>query len=174
MRSTEPTAKLDGRYSSQGAAATEWAEGRKSLQEAPVFWISTVRPDSRPHVTPLIAVWMDDALYFCTGAGERKAKNLERNARCILTTGCNAFDRGLDVVVEGEAARVSDDARLRRIAEAYVAKYGPDWRFGVRDGHFVHQGVHEGAEPVLVFEVAPVTAFGFRKGEEFSQTRWRF
>jgi nitroimidazol reductase NimA-like FMN-containing flavoprotein (pyridoxamine 5'-phosphate oxidase superfamily) len=165
--------KLDPRYSSQGATATDWAEAQRRLEESEVFWISTVRPDGRPHVTPLIAVWLDGALYFCTGAEERKAGNLAHNPQCVLTTGCNLLGEGLDVVVEGEAVQVRDDARLRRIADAYVAKYGDDWRFDVRDGAFAHVGDREGS-PVPVYEVDPVTAFGFRKGEEFSQTRWRF
>jgi hypothetical protein len=170
----EPIAKVDPRYSGEGARGTDWKEARKSLQEAPVSWISTVRPDGRPHVTPLISVWLERALYFCTGEHERKAKNLERNPHRVLTTGCNTFDRGVDIVIEGDAVRVSDDGKLGRIAHAYEAKYGRDWRFGVRDGSFVHQGLHEGAERVLVYEVAPARGFGFRKGKEFSQTRWTF
>jgi hypothetical protein len=135
-----------------------------------VYWLATVRPDGRPHVTPLIAVWLEGALYFCTGEDERKAKNLTDNAHCILTTGCNTFNEGLDLVVEGEAVRVSDKARLQRLADAYEAKYGSDWHFEVREGAF------NGAEGniALVYKVTPTTAFGFGKGESFSQTRWRF
>jgi Pyridoxamine 5'-phosphate oxidase len=163
------TAELDPRYSSEGATAVSWEEAVRQLQHAEIFWVSTVRPDGRPHVTPLIAVWLDGALYFCTGPDERKAGNLERNRSCVLTTGCNAISEGLDIVVEGEAVRVGDDARLRQIADAYVAKYGDEWRFGVRDGAFAHE-----AGIALVFEVRPQKVLGFRKGEEFSQTRWRF
>jgi general stress protein 26 len=164
-----PLTELDARYSSDGAAPTSWEEASARLEDAEVFWISTVRPDGRPHVTPLISVWLDGALHFCTGPDERKARNLERNPHCILTTGRNALGEGLDIVVEGEAERVEDDARLRRIADAYLSKYGDDWRFTVDDGAFAHDGF-----TALVFEVLPKTAFGFRKGEEFSQTRWRF
>ena len=170
--SSGPAAELDARFSSDGAKPTPWAEAQASLEEAATFWISTVRPDGRPHVTPLISVWLDGALYFCTGPEERKAKNLSGNPHCILTTGCNQ-EEGLDVVVEGEAVRVTDDAKLRRIADAYVAKYGEFWRFEVRDEAFAHGGAKEGSI-ALVFEVAPAHALGFRKGEEFSQTRWRF
>ena len=60
------------------------------------------------------------------------------NAHCILTTGCNALDEGLDVVVDGDAVRVTDEARLGRVADAYLSKYGSDWRFAVRDGGFYH------------------------------------
>jgi hypothetical protein len=132
-----------------------------------------VRPDGRPHVTPLIAVLLSDALYFCTGASERKAKNLAHNAHCILTTGCNALGEGLDLVVEGDARRVTDDATLRRVADAYESKYGSDWRFAVRDGAFHHRGGHQDV-PVLVYELAPRKALGFGKGNVYSQTRWRF
>ena len=151
----------------------DWAAARKRLEDAEVYWLSTVRPDGRPHVTPLISVWLDGALYFCTGPAERKAKNLAHNPHCILTTGCNTLDEGLDLVVEGDAARVTDDAELRRVADAYESKYGSDWRFEVRDGAFFHEEAHGGGMAV-VYEVAPVTAFGFGKGSEFSQTRWRF
>src|SRR5262249_28957420 len=143
------------------------AEAREGLERAQVYWLSTVRPDGRPHVTPLLAVWLDGALYFCTGADERKAKNLARNPHCVITTGCNALDEGLDLVVEGDAVRVRDDATLRRLADAYAAKYG--WRYSVRDG-----ALHgEVGNVAIVYEVPPITAFGFGKGT-FSQTRWRF
>ena len=83
-----------------------------------MYWLSTVRPDGRPHVTPLLGIWLDGALYFCTGPDERKAKNLARNPRCILTTGCNRLD-GLDLVVEGQAAEVRGPAELRSVADTF-------------------------------------------------------
>ncbi len=66
--------------------------------------------------------------------------------------------------------RVSDKARLQRVADAYESKYGSDWRFAVRDGAF--HG--DSGNIALVYEVMPTTAFGFGKGKSFSQTRWRF
>jgi len=173
MEPAGPVTELDARFSSEGATPREWSEAERHLEDAEVFWVSTVRPDGRPHVTPLISVWLDGALYFCTGPEEQKARNLDRNSHCILTTGRNALDEGLDLVVEGDAVRVRDDAMLRRIAGAYVSKYGEEWRFGVRDGAFVHDAP-ERDSAALVYEVAPAKVLGFHKGEEFSQTRWRF
>lgn len=169
MRNAEPVTDLDPRFSSPDAAPTPWAQARQELQSAEVFWLSTVRPDGRPHVTPLLAVWLDDALHFCTGPDERKAHNLAHNPHCALTTGRNALDEGLDLVVEGEAVRLRDDAALQRLANLYEDKYGPDWRFSVRDGAF--HGVQDGE--AYVYRVAPVVAFGFAKGV-YGQTRWRF
>lgn len=158
MTAKEPVTELDARFSGEGATPTAWTAARKRLEEAEVYWLSTVRPDGRPHVTTLIAVWLEGALYFATGPTERKAKNLVQNQHCIITTGCNALNEGLDLVVEGDATKLSDDAKIRRIADAFESKYGSEWR------------VDGGA---LVYEVAPSRVFGFGKGE-FSQTRWRF
>ena len=100
-------AELDARFSSEGATPTGWGEARGRLEDAKVFWISTVHPAGRPHVTPLIAVLSDGALYFCTGPRERKAKNLALNPHCVLTTGCNSLEEGVDLVVEGHAALIA-------------------------------------------------------------------
>jgi len=177
MPDKAPVAELNARFSSGGASPTGWAEARQELETAEMFWVTTVRPDGRPHVTPLIAVWLDGALYFCTGPSERKAKNLMQNQNCILTTGCNKRHEGLDIVMEGEAVRVTEDALLQRVADAYEAKYGNEWRFTVRDGTFYHVSEStqdEDADGGLVYEVNPSKAFGFGRGDEYSQTRWRF
>jgi uncharacterized pyridoxamine 5'-phosphate oxidase family protein len=170
MAEQEPIAELSA-FSSEGAVPTAWAEARGDLAEAEVYWLSTVRPDGRPHVTSLLAVWRSGALYFCTGETERKARNLEQNAQCVLTTGCNNLD-GLDIVVEGAAARVSDESELRRVADTYEAKYGS--HLTVPGGTWFGLGDAIRAGDVVVYRVAPVTAFGFGKGKQFSQTRWRF
>lgn len=178
MALIDPVGELDPRYSSPGAVATEWARARERFARAQVYWLSSVRRDGRPHVTPLLAVWLDGVVHFCTGPDEQKAANLAGAPLCALTTGSNTLDQGLDVVVEGRAVRITDDAALRRVAAGYELKYGPVWRYDVRDGAFVQHGVHLSDETkagrALVYGVAPVTAYGFGKGDGFSQTRWRF
>jgi nitroimidazol reductase NimA-like FMN-containing flavoprotein (pyridoxamine 5'-phosphate oxidase superfamily) len=168
MTAQDPVTELDARYSDEGATQTEWADARGRLQDAELFWLTTVRADGRPHITPLLALWVDDALYFCTGPTEQKAKNIAQNPHCILMTGCNILHEGLDLVVEGDATRVRDDAKLRRLADAWESKYGSEWHFDVRDGAFRHE-----AGEAWVFEVAPVAAYGFGKGP-YSHTHWHF
>jgi Pyridoxamine 5'-phosphate oxidase len=167
---TTPVTTLDPRFSDPDAVATGWEETRERLETAELFWISTVRADGRPHVTPLVAVWLDDAIHFCTGTGEQKSVNLTANRHVILTTGCNNWDRGLDIVVEGDAVPVTDDAALARLARAWQAKWDARWRYDVGDGCFHHPGSEE---RVLVFSVAPAKVLAFAKGE-FSATRHRF
>lgn len=168
MTDSEPSASLDSRFSSSDAIAASWTEAVAVLKSAEIFWLSTVRPDGRPHVTPLIAVWLDDTLYFCTGPDERKAKNLVQNNHCALTTGCNTFAHRLDLVLEGDATPVRDDATLQRVADRYEQKY-EGWHFTVQDGAFTGDG-----GKAEVYAVNPRTVFGFAKGESFGQTRWQF
>jgi nitroimidazol reductase NimA-like FMN-containing flavoprotein (pyridoxamine 5'-phosphate oxidase superfamily) len=127
------TAEIHG-YSHPDATPTLWEVGREQVASADTFWISTVRPDGRPHVTPLIAVWHDEAIWFTTGPEERKARNLSHNAACILTTGRSELrEGGLDVVLEGAAEQVTNDAALRLVADAFAAKYDTEtWHFVVR------------------------------------------
>jgi general stress protein 26 len=166
MKNTNPTAKLDPRFSSPEARPLPWSQMRRLLENAEVYWISTIRSGGRPHVTPMVAVWLDGALYFCTGPGEQKAKNLSANPACTITTGCNTLADDVDVVIEGEAVRINDVAVLQQVAARISAKYGPPFEFTVQDGVFEGGG--------WVFEVTPQTVFGFGKGKTFSQTRWRF
>jgi nitroimidazol reductase NimA-like FMN-containing flavoprotein (pyridoxamine 5'-phosphate oxidase superfamily) len=164
----EPLAELDTRFSDAEASPTPWEVVQRAIAAAELFWISTVRADGRPHVTPLPAVWSAGALCFCTGAEEQKGVNLARNAHCALTTGNDRWKSGLDIVVEGEARRVTDDERLRELARGWDVKYHGDWHFEVADGAF-----HHDAGEALVFEVLPDRVLAFAKGE-FAQTRYRF
>jgi Pyridoxamine 5'-phosphate oxidase len=166
------TAEIHG-FSQPNATPTPWAVGLEQIIDADTFWLSTVRPDGRPHVTPLIAVWHGDAIWFTTGPDERKAKNLAENSSCVLTTGrSDLVDGGLDIVLEGTAEQVTDEAELQPIAEAFAAKYGTEiWNFVVRDGAFSDRDMGGRA---IVFRVQPVRGLGFRKGETFSQTTWSF
>ena len=138
-------------FSSPNATPTKWSHARDELAGAELYWLSTVRPDGRPHVTPLLGIWLEGALYFCTGPEERKAKNLSANRHCVLTTGQSTLD-GLDLVIEGTAESVSDPAELGRVASTYESKYG---------AHFV-----------APMEPGPgwVTPFGEQR---LSSTAWR-
>jgi len=176
MAGARPVTTLNRAYSDTDANPTSWSDAREQLEAAGISWLSTVRPDGRPHVTPLITIWLDDSLYFSTGPDERKAHNLEANQHVVLTTGSNDAERGLDLIVEGDAIPVTDQAELRRAADAWVAKYGEFWRYDVVDGGFQHPRT---GGMVLVFRVAPRVGFGFGRGQSFesggfSQTRWRF
>jgi general stress protein 26 len=163
-----PTAKLDDRFSDPEAGATPWSDAWALLEHAELYWITTVRADGRPHVTPLIGVAHDGAVHFCTGLREQKYRNLEHSSLVALTTGNNTWAQGLDAVVEGTAVQVTDNAELQRIADAYEAKYGEVWHFDVGDGVF---GEGEMAAAVFRIEAAKVMAFA---KDPHAQTAFRF
>ena len=167
-----PTTTLDPRYSDPTAVAVGWDETQKLLETAELFWICTVRRDGRPHVTPLVAVWVHGAIYIHTGAEEQKFANLRTNPHVVLITGCNQWDHGVDVVVEGDAVQVTDPAVLGRLTEAWAGKWDGRWRLAVRDGGF--HNIDENNFASEVFAVAPTKIYAHAKGDPFGQTRYRF
>src|SRR5579859_6083750 len=166
-----PVTTFDARYSDPAAVATEWEETSKALETAEIFWLSTVRADGRPHVTPVVAVWHDEAIWFSTGADEQKFANLRANPHVVLTTGCNRWDQGLDVVAEGDAVQVTDEAVLARAAGAFTSKWDGRWQFTARDGCF--RGLDGGGE-AMVFSVTPAKVFAHAKGDPFGATTHKF
>lgn len=175
----EPVTEIDARFSDPGAQPTPWDRTREVLESAQLAWVSTVRADGRPHVTPLVAVWLDGAFHFSTGAEDQKGVNLATNAHVVLTTGCNTWDQGLDVMVEGEARRVTDRVTLERLAAAWATKWDGTWQYDVADDGFRHRTSEEipsspeANTPVLVFAVQPRKILAFGKGEAgFTHTRY--
>lgn len=170
MTDKEPVAEQP--LGADDATPIPWAEARGRLEQADGYWLATARPDGRPHVRPILAVWADGALHFSTSPVARKGKNLVRGSPCVIATG----GPGLDLVVEGDAVRVTDDATLRRVAEAYASKY--EWPVTVRDGAFDADfaAPTAGPPPFHIYAVVPSTIFGFGTDEAFERrsTRWRF
>lgn len=149
---------------------TPWLEARERLADADTYWLATVRTDGLPHLVPLLGVWVGGALHFVASRTSRKAKNLACDPHCVIAASKDA----LDLVVEGEATKVSGEVRLHRVAEAYMSKYG--WPVTVRECAFYADGAPTaGPPPYAVYEVIPQTAFGFPTEEGmFRPTRWRF
>jgi hypothetical protein len=165
---SDPTAQIDSRFSDPEAGPTPWPDVARVLEQAELYWLTTVRADGRPHVTPLIGVAENEVVHFCTGLREQKARNLEHHREVALTTGNNTWAQGLDVVVEGTAVRVGDRDALQRLADAYEAKYGSVWHLDVGDGVF-----GTGEDAAAVFRIEPAKVLAFAK-EPHAQTTYRF
>ncbi|MGW0017628.1 pyridoxamine 5'-phosphate oxidase family protein [Rhodococcus sp. NPDC003382] len=168
MSENEPDVVL-GPFSSPDAQATPWASALTVIDAAEVFWLSTVRPDGRPHVTPLLAAWSLGGLCFTTGAQERKALNLEHNSHCALTTGTNSLT-GVDVVIEGVATAVSERTERAQALADFERKYGP--HLTGRDGAWNRLGEAVIAGDIRLYRVAPTVGFAFGKLPTSSQTRY--
>ena len=103
----------------EGSGLMPWAEAERRLAGAHDYWCATVRPDGRPHVMPVWAVWLAGRLWFSSAAGSRKVRNLVVDPRCAMTTD----DARNPVVLEGRAERVVEPAALARFLAAVNAKY---------------------------------------------------
>ncbi|WP_371498038.1 pyridoxamine 5'-phosphate oxidase family protein [Kitasatospora sp. NBC_00374] len=144
----------------QGTGLLPWSWARQRLTGSHDYWISTVRPDGRPHAMPVWGVWLDGALWFSSSRGSRKARNLAGRADCVVTT-----DNPREpVVLEGRAGLVVEPAEIAAFLAALNDKYGTD--YGI---DFLDPAVNS------TFRVRPSEVFGLLQ-EDFtgSPTRWSF
>ncbi len=132
-------------------------------------FLATTRPDGRPHVAAVGALWDHGKLYFVSGAGTRKSRNLAQNANCVISMSLT----GIDLVVEGVAERVTADETLQRLAKRYADQ---GWPATVEDGAFTHEysAPSAGPPPWDLYAVTPTTVFGVLTVEPGGATRWRF
>ena len=156
-----------------GRASLPWSRAEEALAavegEDITHFLATVRPDGRPHVAGVGALWVDGKFYFVSGAGTRKSRNLAERPDCVISVKLP----GVDLVVEGSAGKVTDAATLQRLAERYAAQ---GWPATVKDGAFTapYSAPSAGPPPWDLYEFTPQTAFGVAGAEPYGATRWRF
>lgn len=170
---SEPTStrNLD-RY---GFAELPWSRARDVLAAADApeshltYFLGTVRPDGRPHSAGVGAVWVDDALYFKSGPGTRKSHNLAVNPACSVSVRLT----GIDLVLEGEAHRVTDPATLERVAAVYRSS---GWPVSVEGDAFTapFSAPSAGPAPWHLYRLTLRTAVGVAGAEPYGATRWDF
>ena len=146
------------RPASEGTGLLPWAWAEKRLAGSHDYWLATTGPDGEPHLMPVWAVWMADALWFSCSNDSRKTRNLRADGRCSLATD----DPTAPVVAQGVAEVVADAGDLRKLLDAENAKYGTDYSIDMLDP----------AENTC-FKVRPVTVFGLDTADfTGSPTRW--
>jgi Pyridoxamine 5'-phosphate oxidase len=134
-------------------------------------WLTTVRPDGKPHVMPLGVLRVDGAFCFNAGAATHKAKNLARNPHCVITVATHDFD----LVLEGTAVKVTDPAKVGRAAEAFRAD---GWPASVDENRISliadFSAPSAGPPPWDVYEFAPETVYALGTSKPYGATRWHF
>jgi len=142
----------------EGSGLLAWSWARERLGASHDYWLATVGPDARPHVTPVWAIWDDDTLWWSCSPGSRKTRNLARNPAATATTD----DPASPVVVEGVATRVTDAAAIGAFARRTNAKYDVDYP----EAFFLENAC---------FRLRPTWVFALRADDfEGSPTRWVF
>jgi hypothetical protein len=133
------------------------------------FFLGTSRPDGRPHSAGIGALWMDGDIYIVAGPGTRKARNLAANPASTISVRL----ADIDLVLEGEAARVTDQETLERAAARY--REG-GWPAEVEGDAFTapYSAPSAGPPPWHLYRFRFHTAFGVATAEPYGATRWRF
>jgi PPOX class probable F420-dependent enzyme len=134
-------------------------------------WLATINRDGSPHVTGVGALWVDGAFWFETGEHTRKGRNIARDPRCTMSVATHEFD----LVVEGNAHRVTEPATVAALAERWAAG---GWPARVDDTGFAltaeYSAPSAGRPPWFVYRVTPHRATGLLTVEPGGATRWRF
>jgi pyridoxine/pyridoxamine 5'-phosphate oxidase len=152
-----------------------WSRVLQQLEAAPdiqpplTTWLSTVRPDGRPHTAGVGALWVDGKFYFTSGPATRKSRNLAANPNCTMSMSLP----GLDLIVEGRAAKVTDQPTIERLAERYAAQGLPA---KATDGALTaeYSAPSAGPPPWHLYVVTALVAFGVASVKPYGATRWRF
>jgi len=157
-----------------GSPALPWSRPRDLLATGlphprTAVFLGTVRPDGRPHAAGIGAAWLDGDIYFTSGPGARKTRNLLADPGCTISVRLE----GLDLVIEGEATRVHDAGTLERVAAIYR---DGGWPAEV-DGEVLtapFSAPSAGPSPWHLFRVTFHTAFAVASEEPYGATRWTF
>jgi len=157
-----------------GSAELPWSRARDVLAgDTPTadvtFFLATVRPDGRSHSAGVGAVWVDGALYFKSGPGTLKSRNLAANPACSVAARLS----GMDLVLEGEAHRVTDPSTLERIAAVYR---DGGWPVTVEGDAFTapYSAPSAGPPPWHLYRLTLHTAVAVAGAEPHGATRWDF
>jgi hypothetical protein len=169
MSEPRKTTNID-RY---GDAELPWSRAQSALSTpaspAITHFLGTCRPDGTPHAAGVGAQWLDGHLYFTSNPTTRKSRDLAVNPRCTISVRLP----GIDLVLEGTAARATETETLERIAAAY------------RDGGWPAQvegdaltapfsAPSAGPPPWHVYRFTFDTVVGVATEEPYGATRWRF
>ena len=114
-------------------------------------------------------MWIDEKLWFVSGPKTRKSRDVAANPKVVLAVSL----KGLDLVIDGTAVRVTDAKALERLAEAYRAQ---GWPASVAGDAFTAEcsAPSAGRPPWYLYVVTPTAAFGVATAEPHGATRWRF
>ncbi|WP_458205520.1 pyridoxamine 5'-phosphate oxidase family protein [Haladaptatus sp. NG-SE-30] len=100
-----------------------WEFVREKMADDQNYWVSTTRPDGRPHARPVWGVWVDDTFYCGGGEKTRWVRNLATDPELTV----HRESGETVVIIEGVAERVTetaDPALVARVDAAYEGKYG--------------------------------------------------
>lgn len=133
-----------------------WLQGFRSI------WVSTVRPDGRPHAVPVWYWWDGKNIYFSTWKGTQKFKNLARQPYVVIHAG----DGDDAIILEGTAEVVRDAQELERANTSYMAKYV--------DPNSGAQATLSNENDSVVYRVRIQHIMAWEYGNIANRTDWRF
>ena len=165
------TKNLDG----YGNPALPWARASAALnatgKKNDTWFMGTTDPDGQPHAAGVGALWHAGGLFFTSGDGTRKSRNLGKNPAATISISLD----GIDLVFEGSVERVTDRATLEAVADRYNDD-GDGWPVKVDGDAFTapFSAPSAGPPPWRLYRLRFEKVFGVASAEPNGATRWSF
>ena len=93
-------------------------EAIEKLEKQQTIWFGSVRPDGKPHLTPVWYVWYAGKLYIGIDPNSVKSRNLQQNPSVVLAL----EDGSHPLICEGKAAFVLPPL-AEGLAAAFLSKH---------------------------------------------------
>ena len=167
----DPNASVIASDAEPGTEPLSWDEVRQRFDAETSYWVATAGRDGRPHVRPVLAVWVRDKIYSTTGPGARKGRHLRARPECSIAARAPA----IDIVVEGATSWVDDRNLLEQIATADDSKYG--WPVTITDENMFdapYGAPIAGPPPYRVYEITPTVVYAFGTSDNLGVRSTRF
>lgn len=157
-----------------GGPALPWTRAHGLLESGPKgplagFFLATVGPGGRPHTAGVGVVWHDGDLYFTSGPGSRKSRNLKANPACSIAVKLP----GMDLTLDGDAAQVTDPETLEKVASLYRDL---GWPARVEGDAFTapYSAPSAGPPPWHLYRFTYTRVVGLSTAEPNGATLWQF
>ena len=99
-----------------------WDFVQNEMKDAKNYWLSTIKPDGRPHAIPIWGSWINDGFYFGGGSETQNRKNLAENPYIVVHS-----ESGTKVVIiEGKVSIENNEILIKEIKKDYMRKYNLD------------------------------------------------
>jgi hypothetical protein len=113
--------KLPEGYADNPASFVDWEWVAEQMTVSENYWLSSVRPDGRPHVVPRWGVFIDNKLYYDGSPKTQHSRNIIKNPYVSLH-----LENGYKVVIMEGASKTADKPTpefAQLLSKAMTEKY---------------------------------------------------
>jgi PPOX class probable F420-dependent enzyme len=99
------------------------AHSDQRLRSDSIIWLTSTRPDGRPHIVPVWFLWDGSTILIFSLPATQKVRNLRRNPAVMLVL--DSARHGNEIIMLEGRATLLDDPTVQATLPAFADKYAP-------------------------------------------------